>query len=66
MSDDRIITIEDLRKVFCINGMRKWAAERGLDFRSFVKNGITVDEFASFGEDAYLEQVLKIKHEASK
>ena len=48
--DDTVITIADARRAFCVLGVKRWMDERGIDFRDFVENGITVGRLKELGE----------------
>ena len=54
-SDDTIITIADARRAFCVLGVKRWMDERGIDFRDFVENGITVGRLKELGEAGMAE-----------
>ncbi len=58
------LTINDLRRAsLCVSGLRNWCAERDIDFRDFVKNGILVEDARKLGEDAIIDRVLEIKEQ---
>lgn len=61
---DQIITITDVRRVFCVNGARKWATSNGIDFRDFIQNGLPASELLGRGDDALIERVIAAKKEA--
>ncbi len=65
MSDDLIITITDARRVFCSAGIRRWAAKNNIDFRSFVKNGISLEQLRMFNDDGLIDQVVKAKEDSN-
>lgn len=49
------ITINDVRKAgHCVSGVRTWFARHGLDFKDFIKNGISAKRFIEAGD--YLAQ----------
>lgn len=61
--DDVIITIDDIRKAgHCARGAKNWFDQQGLDFRDFLKNGITATQMLATG-DAQGEQVVVRKIE---
>lgn len=64
MSD--IITITDVRRVFCTQGARKWAKSQGIDFVAFVKHGLPAEELLGRGDDALIERVIKAKEESER
>ncbi|MEG3175851.1 hypothetical protein U1872_06385 [Sphingomonas sp. RB3P16] len=44
---DLIITIDDVRRVFCVRGARGWFEQNGLNFRHFLDNGIAATTLAA-------------------
>lgn len=61
---DPIITITDVRRVFCVNGARKWANSNDIDFRDFIQNGLPASQLLGRGDDALIERVIEAKKEA--
>jgi len=60
MSND-IITITDLRKVgHCARGIKTWFDEKGLNFRQFLAEGISVEKFAATGDGNALRALKKL------
>jgi hypothetical protein len=60
------VTIEDVRRRgHCVAGARRWFAEKGLDFRDFLKNGLEEDTVAAIG-DGYSDQILAAKRERDR
>ncbi|PTX49068.1 hypothetical protein IQ03_02457 [Gemmobacter caeni] len=56
------ITVDDLRKVtLCVKGLRRYFNERGLDFKDFVKNGMTVEDAMLHGDEAFIRRVIEMK-----
>lgn len=52
------ITIDDVRRSgYCVKGAKGWFAARGLDFRSFLKNGIDEETFIEKGDELALRVV---------
>lgn len=43
---------------FCIAGARRWFAIKGLDFRKFVREGMTREEL---GQDHYVDKIFEMK-----
>lgn len=42
MKNEHIITARDFQnKGFCLSGSRRWFADHDLDFKDFLKNGIS-------------------------
>lgn len=58
------ITITDVRRVFCVNGARKWANQQGIDFPAFIKHGLPATELLGRGDDVLIERVIQAKREA--
>jgi arsenate reductase-like glutaredoxin family protein len=47
-----IIRIEDCRNLgYCIKSVKPWFAENNLDFKDFVKNGISEELLIPFAKD---------------
>lgn len=62
-----LIRIDDIIKAgICASGARRWFHAHGLDFRDFMKNGISAEDLLATG-DAYAEQVVarKLEREAN-
>lgn len=56
-----IITIEDIRRAgHCVSGTRAWFSRQNLDFRDFLKNGISAEKFLATG-CAYAERIVRMK-----
>jgi hypothetical protein len=48
---DEIITITDIIKAgICASGARRWFDEHGLDFRAFLKDGISAETLLATGD----------------
>lgn len=61
MNDHDIITIADARACgYCVKGVRRWLKGRGLDDRSFFKNGIEYRHVKGFN-DAMVESIVRMK-----
>lgn len=59
MSDDPIITIQDVRNCgLCVWGARAWFERHGLNFRHFIRHGIRASEVLKTG-DGYAQQVVE-------
>jgi len=55
MRPDRIY-VEDVQAAgLCLNGARYWFSSYGLDFRDFVRNGVSMKALAGI-QDAQLEK----------
>lgn len=58
IDDDIVITIQDVRDAgYCVSGAKEWFRSRGLDFRSFLREGIPYRQIAHF-DDAMLTHIL--------
>lgn len=59
-----IITIQDARNAgYCVAGIRNRFKEYGLDFRQFVKYGITEADLRATGDDAIADKLIMSKIE---
>jgi hypothetical protein len=59
---DLIITMNDIRRAgHCPSGTRRWFDERadtlGIDFRTFLKNGIPATDLAATGDGLAIQVV---------
>jgi hypothetical protein len=61
-----IITITDARRVFCAPGLYKFAKANDLDFRKFVKDGLSESELRAAlpEESALIDRVIEAKRTA--
>lgn len=58
-----LITFQDVRDAgYCASGQRRWFEAYNLDFRDFLKNGITEERLLSTG-DALAQRVVDMKLE---
>lgn len=52
------LTVNDVRAAgFCARGMKTWFDARGLDFRTFLKEGMAIEDAAALN-DALAERVI--------
>jgi hypothetical protein len=59
--DDRRVTIDDVRAAgHCVRGAREWFDRHGLDFRSFLREGIDEAEFLASG-DGLAARIVDLK-----
>lgn len=60
-SDDEVITMNDVIAAgHCGLGARRWANAHGVDFKRFMKSGLTVDELRKAApNDALIEQIIE-------
>lgn len=57
-----VITITDIRRAgHCAIGIRRWFESRGLDFRAFLRDGITVELFLATGDGMAAEVVRRTR-----
>lgn len=55
---DEIITINDIRRAgHCVNGARSWFSLHGLDFRKFVREGISAETLLATGDQLAFDVV---------
>lgn len=55
------VTINDVRKAgHCVRGAKDWFDRHGLDFRSFLRDGIDEAEFLAAG-DALSRRIVDMK-----
>jgi hypothetical protein len=60
---DLRITITDISRAgYCPSGARRWFDSYGLDFRAFLRDGISAGDFLATG-DALAERVVQMKLE---
>lgn len=60
MSDDRI-TMDDIRAAgHCVRGVKEWFERHGLDFRLFLREGISEEEFLASG-DSLARRIVDLK-----
>jgi hypothetical protein len=61
--NDRV-TIEDIRRAgYCVRGARGWFDSRGLNFRAFLKDGMSVADARAL-RDGHMDTVLARKESA--
>lgn len=58
MEDDPLITIADVRHLFCVKGTKKVFEAAGVDFTNFIKNGCRASELKGHGYDAAIDRVV--------
>lgn len=55
-----IITVDHARKLgFCAKGIRRWCANKGLDYNEFVQNGLDSSVLEPFADDVMVQELLK-------
>lgn len=53
------VTINDFRaEGLCVSGIRESFAERGVDFRRFVREGMDIDEARKYLPDAFVARAI--------
>ncbi len=51
MNEDLIITVQDLRASrICLQGARLWFRRHGLNWQTFLADGISADQLAATGD----------------
>ncbi|WP_442905667.1 hypothetical protein [Hydrogenophaga sp. PBC] len=62
-----IVTIDDVRAAgLCVHGTRAWFARHGLDFRAFLRDGITAEVLLATGDAMALRVVEHASHRPSQ
>lgn len=57
------VTMDDVRAAgYCASGVRTWFADKGLDLRAFVRDGISEDDFLAL-KDAHADAVVRLKRQ---
>jgi len=67
MTPERVTARDCVRAGFCVSGMKEWMAERGVDYRAFVRDGLPGAEVEAFGDamaDLALAQARRREREA--
>ena len=64
MSHDPVITITDVRRVYCVAGAKEFCARHDLDFRHCLKNGIPASEVLGRGDDGLIQRIIDAKRKA--
>lgn len=60
MTDDPIITINDLRRVgLCARGVRRWCQRHDIDFAALVRDGARLSEIEKHADDGMIAFALK-------
>lgn len=67
---EELITVDDLRRLrnlkgqnLCIPGIRKWGAAHGLDFATFVREGIPAETLLATEDQLALDLVEFVRQE---
>lgn len=61
IEDDPLLTITDLRRVFCSPGITKRLARAGVDVQDFMKNGALASSLMGRGYDAHVQRAVDAK-----
>lgn len=61
--EDLILTITDIRRVYCVAGAKEWFESYGLDFRHFLQNGIPASDMLGRGDDGLIQRIIDAKKE---
>lgn len=60
MTDDPIITVNDLRRVgLCPMGVRRWCKRHDIDFAKLVRDGARRSEMEKYADDGMIAFALK-------
>ncbi len=59
-----IVTITDVRRLFCAKGARRFAEQNGIDFVDFIKNGMPASSLYGRGFDGLIDRIVAAKLEA--
>lgn len=55
-----IITINHARRLgYCAKGLRKWCADKGVDYNDFVINGLDSSALDQFKDDLMVQELIK-------
>jgi len=57
MTPERVTARDCARAGFCVRGMKDFAAEHGIDYRAFVRDGMAGDVASAFG-DGMMDRAL--------
>lgn len=60
---DRIVTLGELSKIYCVTGVRRWFDATGLDFRDFARNGISAQKLLDTEDQLALNAVSRLEEE---
>lgn len=52
--------MNDLRRHHCVSGIRRWFKANGLDFRAFMRDGISADDMRATGDAMGIDAVEKV------
>ena len=64
-SDDPIVTIADMTRLYCLPGVQRAFVRAGKDIEAFItEGGARASTLRGLGFDAMLDRVLKTKSEA--
>lgn len=56
---EAVLTMQDLRDTgLCVSGLRQWATRHGVDFRAFVKQGMSETEMRRLAGDHLVDTIL--------
>jgi hypothetical protein len=62
---DLTITMTDVARAgYCARGARRWFEQHGIDFRSFLKDGIPASELLEKGDGLAVRVVAKARERA--
>lgn len=59
--DDDRLTIDDCTRAgYCASGVRRWCHSRGIDLKTFLRDGLSLDEARSLN-DGLVTRALALK-----
>jgi len=62
MDADPLITISDIRPLYCVKGVRDIFVAAGVDFPHFLRHGARASELRGYGYDAMVNRVVETMH----
>lgn len=55
------VTISDMRKFYCVKGIKSWFEHQGLDFKDFLANGIDAQDLLDTNDSSAYKIVESMK-----
>ena len=67
MSDDLIVTVQDLRASrICFQGARPWFRRHGLDWQAFLADGLPTEVLAATGDTLAFRVIAEAEKRAAR
>lgn len=60
MSNDPVITIADLRVLYCVRGVKAHLEGAGIDFPAFLKTGLPASQLYGHGFDPQIDRAVDL------